>query len=391
MKAFQHVTLLTGLEVKDNGEVVYRETSIEGVVEHAVTIECGSTLPNIYIWSFTKPGTDTIRAVVFNFGGGPKLQKLAETLGNLSVVGNSASLAISKLPVDAEGLYTCQALYDNGPDVPYVDVTPYLLTEGGYAVMERETVTLSCQASSNPSSMYIWFYDNSQVNLGPRFTINKTLRVNSGQYTCQAQNSYLNRSSEKTIPLTVFLPLSKPHITLSSSSPVEGTLVTMLCTLDKGTGPISYILEQESRDGVTTAGSASNYALFNISRITRNHTGWYWCLAKNDVSQQRSNRVWLDVIYGPDLPQIVTLLNVTEQGYLVLEKETVSLVCQAASNPPSQYVWLYNSSKVYVGSQLVIPKIQRMQTGQYGCLAQNMYLNSSTKMTINITVYCKSF
>ncbi|XP_028839579.1 hemicentin-1-like [Denticeps clupeoides] len=543
-----------------------------------------------------------------------------------------------------------------GPDVPYVDVTPYLLTEGGYAVMERETVTLSCQASSNPSSMYIWFYDNSQVNLGPRFTINKTLRVNSGQYTCQAQNSYLNRSSEKTIPLTVFyppngspsctilptknytdlflwcsweggyppaslywsfipekgvrqhsnatlilpgsetsnnslflchgshmalnsssncttrtwhpqgdpqcyatgiydneflklscsweggfprallwwtssngdiqgtseesisililrsnisysgkilmclaqhplikgrkhcvlrleapvlltqhsvvsvyegsdvqlscflnasypateitwynnlkmpvgnmtskymvqnsinrsnltireadgmqdngeywcsaanalgradmtillkvkVPLSKPHITLSSSSPVEGTLVTMLCTLDKGTGPISYILEQESRDGVTTAGSASNYALFNISRITRNHTGWYWCLAKNDVSQQRSNRVWLDVIYGPDLPQIVTLLNVTEQGYLVLEKETVSLVCQAASNPPSQYVWLYNSSKVYVGSQLVIPKIQRMQTGQYGCLAQNMYLNSSTKMTINITVY----
>lgn len=75
-------------------------------------LECGSTLPDVYIWGFTKPGTATIRAVAYNFGKGPKLQKLAKTLGELSIIQKSASISIAKLPLAAEGLFTCQALYD---------------------------------------------------------------------------------------------------------------------------------------------------------------------------------------------------------------------------------------------------------------------------------------
>lgn len=96
----------------DPGQVIYRETRTNGVVDKGVILECGPTLPDIYIWSFTKPGTETIRAVVYNFGKGPKLQQLAKDLGDLNVISNSASLSITKLPTAAEGLYTCQALYD---------------------------------------------------------------------------------------------------------------------------------------------------------------------------------------------------------------------------------------------------------------------------------------
>uniref|UniRef100_A0AAR2JMT8 Ig-like domain-containing protein n=1 Tax=Pygocentrus nattereri TaxID=42514 RepID=A0AAR2JMT8_PYGNA len=193
-----------------------------------------------------------------------------------------------------------------------------------------------------------------------------------------------------TLLHSMLLPVSKPYILLSDSSPVEGTSVWMRCGLENGTDPVNYIWEQESRSGVVTTLAESNRSLVNVTWVTRNHTGWYRCLARNEVNQQRSDRIWLDVIYGPDLPQIdVTPYSVTERGYSALEKETVSLMCQALSNPPSQYVWFYNNSQVYTGPQLTITKILRMHTGNYACLAQNTYLNTRSKKTITLTVYCK--
>lgn len=91
-----------------------------------------------------------------------------------------------------------------GPDIPQIDVTPYTMTERGYSALERETVSLLCQAQSNPASQYVWFYNNSQVYTGPQFTITKILRMHTGDYACLAQNTYLNTRSKKTISLTVY-------------------------------------------------------------------------------------------------------------------------------------------------------------------------------------------
>ncbi|XP_062868251.1 V-set and immunoglobulin domain-containing protein 10-like 2 [Trichomycterus rosablanca] len=303
----------TGLEIVDPGQVIYRETRTNGVVDKGVILECGPTLPDIYIWSFTKPGTETIRAVVYNFGKGPKLQQLAKDLGDLNVISNSASLSIEKLPLAAEGLYTCQALYD----------------------------------SADGAKLYYYY-----------------------------------------VHLRVLVPVSKPFILLSDTSPVEGASVWMRCGLENGTGPIQYVWEQESRSGVVTTVAESDTSLINITWVSRNHTGWFRCLAKNEVNQQSGDRIWLDVIYGPDLPQIdVTPYSVTDRGYSALERETVSLLCQASSNPPSQYVWFYNNSQMYTGPQLTITKILRMHTGNYACLAQNTYLNTRSRKTITLTVY----
>ncbi|XP_051534073.1 V-set and immunoglobulin domain-containing protein 10-like 2 [Myxocyprinus asiaticus] len=305
---------LQGVDILDPGEVVYSESRTNGVVGHAVILECGPTLPDVYIWGFTEPGTDTIRAVVYNFGKGPKLQKLAKDLGDLTVISNSASLSIEKLPMAAEGVYTCQALYDT--------------TEG--------------------ARLYYYY-----------------------------------------VYLRVLVPVTKPYILMSDPSPVEGTSVIMRCGLENGTGPIHYIWEQESREGqFTTMDESNDNNLFNLTEVIRNHTGWYRCIASNQVNEQRSDRIWLDIIFGPDLPQInVTPFSVTERGYSALERETVSLLCQASSNPPSQYVWFYNNSQVYTGPQFTITKILRMHTGHYACLAQNNYLNTRSKKTITLTVY----
>uniref|UniRef100_A0A671RL34 Ig-like domain-containing protein n=1 Tax=Sinocyclocheilus anshuiensis TaxID=1608454 RepID=A0A671RL34_9TELE len=242
---------------------------------------------------------------------------------NLTVISNSASLSIEKLPLAAEGVYTCQHI------------------------------------------------------LQPLFHGLSVTRL--------------------PFVITLTVPVTKPYIVMSDSSPVEGTSVTMRCGLENGTGPINYIWEQESRESqLTTVAEIYDDNRLNVTDVNRNHTGWYRCIAINQVNQQRSDRVWLDTIckrllnIGPDQPQIdVTPYSVTERGYSALERETVSLLCQASSNPPSQYVWFYNNSQVYAGPQYTINRILRMHTGHYACLAQNTYLNTRSRKTITLTVYCE--
>ncbi|KAM9332280.1 V-set and immunoglobulin domain-containing protein 10-like 2 [Pholidichthys leucotaenia] len=162
----------------------------------------------------------------------------------------------------------------------------------------------------------------------------------------------------------------------------------MRCNLENGTGPIQYMWQHETRSGNVTKIAQGNSSVINVTDVNRNHTGWYRCVASNAVNQESSNRLWLDTIYGPDVPQIdVTPYSITERGYSAVERETVSLLCQAQSNPASQYVWFYNNSQVYSGPQFTITKILRMHTGDYACLAQNTYRNTRSRKTISLTVY----
>ncbi|XP_046876907.1 hemicentin-1-like [Hypomesus transpacificus] len=458
-----------------------------------------------------------------------------------------------------------------GPDIPQIDVTPYSVTERGYSALERETVSLLCQAQSNPPSQYVWFYNNSQVYTGPQFTITRILPTHTGIYVCLARNTNLNTSAQKIITLTVYyppdgspscvvqpalnysslslqctwpgglpppslrwspgllalgqegavlgqegagltnnatvlqsgtntfnnslftcqgshpalnqstqcttrtwsppgapacflnatvdnqqlmlscswgggaprallwwegpggqqhgggeenanilvlrsfltqggqaytchgkhplhplpqactlklVPVTKPSIWVSDASPVEGSSIGLRCGLANGTLPIYYEFEQETQNGVIKTFGQANSSLVNMTEINRNHTGWYRCSVRNTINQQRSDQIWLDVIYGPDIPQIdVTPYSVTERGYSALERETVSLLCQAQSNPPSQYVWFYNNSQVYTGPQFTITRILRTHTGIYTCLALNTNLNTRVRKTMTLTVY----
>ncbi|XP_071219360.1 V-set and immunoglobulin domain-containing protein 10-like 2 [Salvelinus alpinus] len=262
-----------GVEIIDPGQVVYVNSGLDGVVGKAVILECGSTRPDVYIWGFTQPGTDAIKAVVYDFGKGPKLQKLAQSLGDLQVISGAASLSIERLPLAAEGLYTCQALYD---------------TEQG-------------------AKLYYYY-----------------------------------------IHLRVLVPVSKPYILLSDASPAEGSLVWLRCGLENGTGSLYFLWEHETHSGLVSTISQGNSSMFNMTEVNRNHTGWYRCVARNQVNQERSDRIWLDIIFGPDIPQIdVTPYSITDRGYSAQERQTVSLLCQAQSNPPSQYVWFYNNSSAF--------------------------------------------
>lgn len=128
--ACQSVVSLSALQINHTGEVVYRDSNVFGVVDNAVILECGATLPDLYIWSFTRPGSQTIKALVYNLGRGPRTQKLAEVIGQPRVTPNSAAVSIEKVPLAAQGLFTCQAFYDIDEE-PVVFFYYVHLTVGG--------------------------------------------------------------------------------------------------------------------------------------------------------------------------------------------------------------------------------------------------------------------
>uniref|UniRef100_A0A3B3I4T0 Ig-like domain-containing protein n=1 Tax=Oryzias latipes TaxID=8090 RepID=A0A3B3I4T0_ORYLA len=301
------------VEINPNWEVLYSNTSVYGVVTNSVVLKCGTTLPDLYIWSFTQPGTEAIKAVVYNLGRGPKIQKIAKTLGQLTIVLNSADVSIDKLLLAANGLFTCQAFYniDEDPKVHY-------------------------------------YY----------------------------------------VHLTVQVPVSKP-ILLMTGTPVEGSKLWMYCNVTNGTGPIQYVWQHETQNKNITNLNQNN-SVVHVDEVNRNYTGWYRCVVSNAVNNESSDQVWLDIKFGPDDAHIdVSLNTISEWRYTALETKNVSLVCQAQSNPPSQYLWFYNNFQINTGPQLSITKILRNDTGNYTCFAQNTHLNTSSNRTISLMVYCE--
>ncbi|XP_075765385.1 V-set and immunoglobulin domain-containing protein 10-like 2 [Pelodiscus sinensis] len=211
-----------------------------------------------------------------------------------------------------------------------------------------------------------------------------------GRFMCQAM--YEEDGEIKVgyfyIELVVLVPVPRPSLQLSDPSPAEGAPVTMTCTVKEGTPPVGFAWHRHtSREGTVAVVEGASGRL-NLTAANRTHLGWYTCTARNEVNSQTSDQMYLDVVYGPDEPVIsVEPFVVAQHGFTANEQEEVVMTCLAPSNPPSHYVWFYNSSQVYSGQKYVIAKISRTQTGTYTCLAQNTHLNTRAQSTIVLTVY----
>ncbi|XP_069077596.1 V-set and immunoglobulin domain-containing protein 10-like 2 [Pleurodeles waltl] len=231
------------------------------------------------------------------------------------------------------------------------------------------------------------------ARLGDVSLINSTLVIKNlqtsaeGTYVCQVP--YEEEGVQPIyIDLVILVPVSKPLLRINNSAAVEGSPVMLTCLVKNGTGPIEYIWHRNTIQDGTVPVADANGSVVSLSSVNRTHIGWYTCTGKNEVNQETSDKVYLDVIYGPDDPVInIQPFAISETGFAANEQEEVIMTCLASSNPPCQYIWFYNNSQIYSGQMYVISKISRSQTGTYTCLAQNSHLNTRTQLTISLTVY----
>lgn len=110
---------VTGLLIPESEEVEYVRSHVTATAGSSVTFDCGPIMPHTFIWGFTKPLTDNIVALAYNYGHGVKLQVQSNNVGNIQVPVSTSKLVIENLQKSAVGTYTCQAMYDtdDGPKV----------------------------------------------------------------------------------------------------------------------------------------------------------------------------------------------------------------------------------------------------------------------------------
>ncbi|XP_072771080.1 V-set and immunoglobulin domain-containing protein 10-like 2 [Nerophis lumbriciformis] len=95
-------------------EVEYRGANATASTGGSVRLDCGATPPSVFIWGFTRSGSDNNVALVYADEHGAKVQARPGGPGRVLVPADTCALVIEGVREEAAGTYTCQALYHVG-------------------------------------------------------------------------------------------------------------------------------------------------------------------------------------------------------------------------------------------------------------------------------------
>ncbi|XP_077421223.1 uncharacterized protein LOC144051727 [Vanacampus margaritifer] len=112
---------LQALDSFNPEEVEYVAFNVTAPSGGSVRLDCGTDPPSIFIWGFTRNGSDSSVALACDYGHGPVLQAQPDGVVRVRVPANSSALVVEEVQREAEGTYTCQALYnaDHGQRVAF--------------------------------------------------------------------------------------------------------------------------------------------------------------------------------------------------------------------------------------------------------------------------------
>ncbi|XP_054448738.1 V-set and immunoglobulin domain-containing protein 10-like 2 [Pteronotus mesoamericanus] len=220
---YSHFSLAVLVPVSKPQVQLSQPSPVEGTSVLATCKVREGTEPVTFAWKHQAPG-----------GPGEALVGVTEQLLPLDPVNRthlgwyvcSARNAVNQLSSDAAFL---DVIY--GPDDPVITVEPPGFTDEGFWASEREEVTLSCRAASNPPSRYVWLREHTQVHAGPTYTIVSASPTHTGLYTCLAHNSRLDAHTQAAVRLTIYYPPEgQPSCAVL---PTPGA-VTLVCTWPGG-------------------------------------------------------------------------------------------------------------------------------------------------------------
>ncbi|KAL0153678.1 hypothetical protein M9458_051043, partial [Cirrhinus mrigala] len=167
-----------------------------------------------------------------------------------------------------------------------------LQVESPERVTEGDSVRLTCKSSCTLTdrATFIW-YRNSQPLTERRDRNNELLlqsvrREDAGRYSCALHgHTYISPA----LHLNVMYPPRSVSVSISPSGEiVEGDSVTLICSSDSNPpAEISWF------KGGTSVGSGR---IYNISKISSDHSGEYKCKSRNEHGEKYSDAVTLNIM-----------------------------------------------------------------------------------------------
>lgn len=270
---------------------------------------------------------------------------------------------------------TSQAVYLNisyGPSNLTMAALPEQL-----AYISGSNITVSCSADSNPPALIQWSYNGVSLNKeGQTLRLANTFQNQSGSYTCTAYNTVTLRFSTASKTIRIIDPVTAKVVPVGGA-PIFNSSFSLSCEV---TGPVDSIYWTKD-DVILYSSSKTSFSdqnkTLSFSQLALSDDGNYTCVARNSVSNMTSVAYHLLVNYGP--------WNVTISGPSIAETGSrVRLTCSALSQPPSDYSWYYNGTKVAEG--VVYESLTLNSSEEYTCTAHNNITGISSSATWNLTV-----
>nr|XP_031291878.1 Fc receptor-like protein 4 [Camelus dromedarius] len=310
----------------------------------------------------------------------------SETMGNI-------------LEVRDSGEYRCRApgSFLSNP-VQLIFHPGYFILQAPYSVFEGDELVLRCQKRGKEKMTavrYIWngkVISNSSKStdiLIPQASLN-----NSGCYQCigSLENAYVLKSNLRYIQIQELF--SRPKVKITDSQPTEGNSVNLSCEtqlpLERPDTRLHFVF---FRDNGVLLSNWSRSPELQIAAIWKEDSGSYWCRAETVTSSVHKHSLPLE-IHVQRIPVSGVLLEIQPQGDLVVEGETLVLVCSVAEGTGNiTFSWHREDMEESLGkksqrsqrAELEIPDIRESQAGSYYCAADNSYGLIQSE-AVNVTV-----
>ncbi|KAM3614517.1 uncharacterized protein V6R79_015708 [Siganus canaliculatus] len=307
----------------------------------------------------------------------------ADNTRNLSA--DNATLTFDPVMFSHNGEYRCVASNPLSSliseaymlDVFYGPEMPTIM--GPDVAKVGDSVMLTCNASSNPPSIYKWFFSgsvvaNTSVYVTPALTVEA-----SGMYTCMAFNDITGENSTAYMMLTVVEGITDIQVEEAMNPPIDGNFFDLTCNI---TGPVDRVYWMKNGDSLQTNTQtviSMDNKTVSFNPLQRSDNGSYQCTAMNAVSNMTSSPYQLLVNFGPETP-IISGPTTAVTG------STAVFHCYAESEPPCQYSWSFNGEEVANTSVLTTANLTVNMSGVYLCEAYNNVTGRRSSSNVTLSV-----
>ncbi|KAM6910536.1 myelin-associated glycoprotein-like [Xenentodon cancila] len=236
-------------------------------------------------------------------------------------------------------------------------------------VKEGTSVTLTCNTVANPAvNSYTWYKVNGEeaIAVGSKSRLSTTVTEVGSQFYCEVGNKYGAQNSSIAQIDVQFSP-KETTVSVDPAGPIlEGSSVSLLCRSRSNPPVTNYTWYRDEEMDPETSPALT------IESVDAGHSGDYRCAAKNDLGEETSAAIQLDVQFPPKNTSMST-----DPSGPVLDGSSVTLTCTTVANPAAvNFTWFRATGrkKEVLGSERDLSfNVTKLSEDHYYCEALNVH------------------
>nr|XP_040020660.1 myelin-associated glycoprotein-like isoform X1 [Gasterosteus aculeatus aculeatus] len=244
-------------------------------------------------------------------------------------------------------------------------------------VIEGTSVNLTCNTDANPAvDEFTWYkVDGGQVvAVGFHALLSTNVSEADSRFFCQVSNRYGSQNSSTTQIDVQFPPKGTTVIVQPDGPILEGVSVSLLCKSRANPPVTNYTWYKDDEEEEEEPGSS-----LNLGAVDPSHSGLYRCKARNDLGEDQSAAIQLDIQYPPKN----TSVSVDPSGP-VPDGSSVTLTCTSVANPAAaNFSWfrVAGGEKELISSERDFTfNVTKLSHNQYVCKALNVHGDDDSEL-----------